>query len=362
MPVGWTIFGACTSGSIAHPRDATRRASGGATTTSTTSTEPNRGHRRRNQGTGGSRHGFRARFPASLLRRVGVALRRQRDGDDRVVRVHVDDGRNGDARRLDDVDGLDADARADLAWRGGVVPRHVAGDDGGDDAAIPGADAVALSASGWRNRRDSCGPADRAGGRRILPGVGGIRNGRLSARRCAGGGGDGGTVGGACRSDGGRRGHHGRRRTPVHRVEGASPCLLPADAGALPDAARARRLGLAIRPQPRLPLQLLLYRLDGGPARRRGHGPARDGGRGGSHYRRTTGTGRSACRADHWSRARRRRIVRDRASSWSLGNKKPSSNWHTPKGRTPWMDRSSICTPSNSSASSPARSSWRGTT
>src|SRR5687768_17753282 len=117
MPVGWTIFGACTSGSIAHPRDATRRASGGATTTSTTSTEPNRGHRRRNQGTGGSRHGFRARFPASLLRRVGVALRRQRDGDDRVVRVHVDDGRNGDARRRSEEHTSELQSRLHLVCR-----------------------------------------------------------------------------------------------------------------------------------------------------------------------------------------------------------------------------------------------------
>jgi hypothetical protein len=55
-----------------------------------------------------SRDGFRASFPARLLRRLGAALRRQRGGDDRLVRVHVGDGRDADARRLDDVDGVDA--------------------------------------------------------------------------------------------------------------------------------------------------------------------------------------------------------------------------------------------------------------
>ena len=49
----------------------------------------------------------------SLLRRLGAALRRQRGGDDRLVRVHVGDGRDADVRRLDDVDGVDADARTD---------------------------------------------------------------------------------------------------------------------------------------------------------------------------------------------------------------------------------------------------------
>src|SRR5580704_4288278 len=91
----WTASGACTSGSTAPPRGATRRASGGAATTSTTSAER-------------SRDGFRASFPARLLRRLGAALRRQRGGDDRLVRVHVGDGRDADARRLDDVDGVDA--------------------------------------------------------------------------------------------------------------------------------------------------------------------------------------------------------------------------------------------------------------
>src|SRR5437868_4068701 len=122
----WTASGACTSGSTAHPRGATRRASGGAATTSTTSAERSRG------------------FRASLLRRLGAALRRQRSADDRLVRVHVGDGRDADARRLDDVDGLDADDRPVVARRRGVLPRYVGRDDDGDDAAVFGPDAAAL--------------------------------------------------------------------------------------------------------------------------------------------------------------------------------------------------------------------------
>src|SRR5437667_2984238 len=39
MRADWTASGACTSGSTAHPRGATRRACGGAGTTSTTSAD-----------------------------------------------------------------------------------------------------------------------------------------------------------------------------------------------------------------------------------------------------------------------------------------------------------------------------------
>src|SRR6266498_1408928 len=42
MRADWTASGACTSGSTAHPRGATRRASGGAAATSTTSAERRR--------------------------------------------------------------------------------------------------------------------------------------------------------------------------------------------------------------------------------------------------------------------------------------------------------------------------------
>src|SRR5437660_933976 len=166
MRADWTVSGACTSGSTAPPRGATRRASGGSATTSTTSAEPSRGCRWRNRGTGDlTTYGYRATFPATLLRRLGAALRRQRGGDDRLVHVHVGDGRDADARRLDDVDGVDADARTDVAGRRDIVRRHVGRDDGGDDAAVPGPDAVALSPGGWQDPRDAPRPADRARGR-----------------------------------------------------------------------------------------------------------------------------------------------------------------------------------------------------
>jgi len=47
-----------------------------------------------------------------------------RSADSALVHVHVGDGRDADARRLDDVDGVDADARTDVACRRGVVPRQ----------------------------------------------------------------------------------------------------------------------------------------------------------------------------------------------------------------------------------------------
>jgi len=72
------------------------------------------------------------------------------------VRVHVGDGRDADARRLDDVDGVDADARTDVARRR-VVPRYVGRDDGGDDAAVLGPNAVALPPGRWQDRRASVG-------------------------------------------------------------------------------------------------------------------------------------------------------------------------------------------------------------
>jgi membrane protein YqaA with SNARE-associated domain len=62
---------------------------------------------------------------SQLLRRLGAALRRQRSGNDRLVHIHVGDGRDADARRLDDVDGVDAGVRTNVARRRGVVPPTV---------------------------------------------------------------------------------------------------------------------------------------------------------------------------------------------------------------------------------------------
>src|SRR2546430_15152007 len=89
MRADWTACGACTSGSTAPPRGATRRASGGAAMTSTTRDEH------------------------------------------------------------------DANARTDMASRRGVVPWHVDRDDGGDDAAVLGPNAVALPPARSSRRRHS---------------------------------------------------------------------------------------------------------------------------------------------------------------------------------------------------------------
>src|SRR5438309_9846064 len=56
MRADWTASGACTSGSTAHPKGATRRTSGGAATMSTTSAERSRGCRGATGGREISRH------------------------------------------------------------------------------------------------------------------------------------------------------------------------------------------------------------------------------------------------------------------------------------------------------------------
>jgi len=89
-------------------------------------------------------HGSRSSRPGSVSWRFCATLRRQRRGNERFVHIDVGNGRDAHARRLDDVDGVDAYAGADLARRCAVVRRNVGRDDGGDDAAILGANAVAL--------------------------------------------------------------------------------------------------------------------------------------------------------------------------------------------------------------------------
>src|SRR5207249_7054180 len=174
---GWTASGACTSGSTARPRGATRRGSGGAATTSTTRAEQN------------------------------------------------------------------ADVRTDMARRRGVVPWHVGRDDGGDDAAVPRPDALALPPGRPRS-------ADRACGCGLLRRLDRLRDGRLSARPRAA----------ARHTDRGRCGRVAGRLPPVYRLEGTSSRLLPGGTrgGARPD-------GLATRPEPRPPLQPVLCRPDGHP-------------------------------------------------------------------------------------------------
>src|SRR4051794_17769092 len=98
--------GACTRGSTARPKAATRAGCGGAGATSTRSAERN------------------------------------------------DDGEYADARRCNaDGDAVDACPGTKLDWCRGVIPRYVGRDDGGDDAAVTRPDVTALSPGRRRHRR-----------------------------------------------------------------------------------------------------------------------------------------------------------------------------------------------------------------
>ena len=88
--------------------------------------------------------GFGADFAPRFRRGLRGALR-QRDADYCLVRIHVVDARDADGRKRDDVQGVDADARTDVARGRGVVHRHVGRDDGSDDVAVVVPHAVALS-------------------------------------------------------------------------------------------------------------------------------------------------------------------------------------------------------------------------
>src|SRR5262245_19069086 len=85
---------------------------------------------------------------------------------------------------MDDADGVDADAWADVARRRGGISRDVGRDDGGDDAAVTGADVAAVSGRGigWRGW-DAAGFADRGGGLGVFLRMDRVRARRLSAGR-----------------------------------------------------------------------------------------------------------------------------------------------------------------------------------
>jgi Predicted metal-binding integral membrane protein (DUF2182) len=102
---------------------------------------------------------------------------------------------------------------------------------------------------------------------------------------------------------------------PVHRVEGASPCLLPGGTGVRLYVAGGRRHGVATGRGLRTSLREQLCQSNGGPARDRGHGPARDGCGDLSHHPRTSRTCERAPSASHWSGRCRGRVGPDRASN-----------------------------------------------
>src|SRR4029077_7595934 len=126
---------------------------------------------------------------------------------------------------------MDADARTDLACRGGLFRWYVGCDDGGDDAAVLGPDAVAIPEGGRQHGQGAARAAERTGGRGILLRLGVVRNDRLpgwrarSRRDAAGTPGAGHTP--RCRC-----GRPDRRRAAAYRVEGTSACMLSGDTGA----------------------------------------------------------------------------------------------------------------------------------
>jgi len=154
MRADWTASGACTSGSTAHPRGATRRAFGGAATTSTTRPERSRvlaAHFRT-----GDDSWLPSELPASVFRRLRAPLLCQRDGNDRLVRVHVGAGRMtmpaaGRCRWRD------ADAGTDVAGSRGVVPCMWIAMMVAMMLPSPGPDAVALPPGRWQGRETRLG-------------------------------------------------------------------------------------------------------------------------------------------------------------------------------------------------------------
>ena len=186
-------------------------------------------------------------FPARLSRRCGIVVRCQRGGDDRLLQLDVNDGRDGDGRRVDDVDGVDANARTVVDGSGVIVRLHVGRDDGGDDAAVPSADAVALSTR-YRQRGKSR-QADRAGWGRVFLGVDHVGNRHVSAGRRAGGTRDAASGAVVRGSDRDRRGGRDSRRVPVTawKARQLDCCRDAPGPGALsPAAAAAWRHGLRL--------------------------------------------------------------------------------------------------------------------
>src|SRR5215469_12908520 len=220
MREDWTMFGACTRGSIVPPGGVTRPASGGAETTSTESDEQ---QGRWQQAVEGDEHDVRENFTTRILRHLSAALSRERSAYNCLVWLHVIDGRDAHARRLDDVDDLDTGAGTDVAGRRGSIRCHVGRDDDGDDAAVIGANAVVLSADTWQERRDAPQLADCTGRHRVLLRLDCVRNGSFPDRRDACRGRNATAGSGAACSDRGRHGRGGRRRVPIQRVEGSSP-------------------------------------------------------------------------------------------------------------------------------------------
>src|SRR5216684_2456078 len=290
MRADWTASGACTSGSIAHPRGATRRGSGSAAMTSTTSAERSRGCRGATAGLEISRHVASAR--ASEQAFLGVsALLFAASGAVTIVWC-------ASMSAMGEMP-MPGGWTMSMAWMrmpGQTWPGAAASFFGMWVAMMVAMMLPSLVPMLWRYRQ--------AVGR-----TGEARLGRLTA-----------LVGG---------GYFfvwtlfGMASFPLGVALAAVVMQRPALARAVPIAVgvvvlmagslqltawKARHLACCreapgrgrtlpadagtIRPAPRPPLQPLLFRSDGDPPGHRRHGPSRDGCRGGSHHRRASRTGR----------------------------------------------------------------------
>lgn len=160
---------------------------------------------------------------------------------------------------------MDADVRRGVACCRCVVPRQVGDDDGRNDAAILGADAVALPPGRSARQARHASVGSRRWSALGTSSCGPCWDGRFSSRR---------------RVDSDRRCSSRRwRAVPITVGVVAAHCRrTPAPPGDTA-CASVSTAPMAVPP-------------DGDPPRHRDHGPARDGYRDGSHHGRTSRSGR----------------------------------------------------------------------
>src|SRR5438552_3490038 len=241
MRAEWTASGACSSGSTAPPRGATRRAPGGAATTSTTRAERSRGCRGATAGLEISRRMVSERASrraflgvSALLFAASTAVTIVWYASMSAMREMPMPGGWTMSMAWTRMPGQSWPGAA-VAFLGMWVVMMVA-------MMLP-----SLVPMLWRYRQAVGRTGEtRLGRLTALVGVGyffvwtvfGIA--AFSAGRRAGGDRDAAAGAGAHRTDGGRCGRADHRLPAAHRVEGASPRLLPGGTWARPYAAGRR--------------------------------------------------------------------------------------------------------------------------
>src|SRR5262249_16135560 len=125
--------------------------------------------------------GFPRHWGAGILCCLCAAIRCWCSGNDRLVHIDVGDGRDADARRRDDVDGVDAAARPDVARPRRNVSEYGDCDEGVNDAAVICPNAATLSTGRAIDTRGAPRSADCNRERRLLPCLDPVRYGCFSA-------------------------------------------------------------------------------------------------------------------------------------------------------------------------------------